>query len=244
MSSPEAARRAPESGFLFCWAGWVPWHADLVAGVSAASVRLPGDVFRIKEADPGIDQVELVGSRARGDALPQSDWDFKITTGAFAEVRQRLPGTTARLHPVVAQRDRLSAAWCYMLILAGPVKVDLTFSEPHAALPAWQVSAGTLPGIDDHFWDWMLWLAAKQQAGNVGLVATELAKLHEHLLATARRPRPAGHDRAGCGQLPGRASGLGTTAALPGAPRRRAGRQPGTAVGGRPVLARPGGEQA
>jgi predicted nucleotidyltransferase len=30
------------------------------------------------EADPGIDRGELVGSRARGDALPQSDWDFKI----------------------------------------------------------------------------------------------------------------------------------------------------------------------
>ncbi|HEY8951528.1 MAG TPA: hypothetical protein VIP78_03080, partial [Candidatus Dormibacteraeota bacterium] len=50
-------------------------------------------------------------------------------------------------------------------------------------LPAWQVTAATLPGIDDHFWDWMLWLAAKQQAGKAGLVAAELAKLHEHLLA-------------------------------------------------------------
>jgi hypothetical protein len=43
--------------------------------------------------------------------------------------------------------------------------VDLIFTEPHAVLPAWQVTAATLPGIDDHFWDWMLWLAAKQQAG-------------------------------------------------------------------------------
>ena len=119
-------------------------------------MRLPADVFRLKEADPGIGQVELVGSRARGDALPPSDWDFKITTGAFAEVRRRLPGTTARLRPVVAQWDRLSSAWCYMLILAGAVKVDLIFAEPHAALPAWQVSAGSLPGIDGHFWERML----------------------------------------------------------------------------------------
>jgi len=101
----------------------------------------------------------------------------------FAEVRQRLPALTARLRPVVAQWDRLSSAWCYMLILTGPVKVDLIFTEPHAALPAWQVTAATLPGIDDHFWDWMLWLAAKQQAGKTGLVAAELAKLHKHLLA-------------------------------------------------------------
>ncbi len=61
--------------------------------------------------------------------------------------------------------------------------MDLIFTEPHAVLPAWQVTAATLPGIDDHFWDWMLWLAAKQQAGKAGPVAAELAKLHEHLLA-------------------------------------------------------------
>jgi hypothetical protein len=79
--------------------------------------------------------------------------------------------------------------------------VDLIFTEPHAVLPAWQVTAAALPGIDDHFWDWMLWLAAKQQADKAGLVAADLAKLHEH---------------------------------LPGTPRRRAGRQPGTAVDGGP----------
>ena len=61
--------------------------------------------------------------------------------------------------------------------------MDLIFTEPHAVLPAWQVTAATLPGIDDHFWDWMLWLTAKHQAGKAGLVAAELAKLHEHLLA-------------------------------------------------------------
>jgi hypothetical protein len=37
--------------------------------------------------------------------------------------------------------------------LAGPEKVDLIFAEPHALLPAWQVTAATMPGIDDHFWD-------------------------------------------------------------------------------------------
>lgn len=158
-------------------------HPDLMADPSTASVRLPDELLRLLEADPGIDRVELAGSRARGDARPESDWDFTITTGVFAEVRQRLPATTARLHPVVAQWDRLSSTWCYMLILAGPVKVDLIFTEPHAALPAWQVTARTLPGIDDHFWDWMLWLTAKQQAGKADLVSVELARLHEHLLA-------------------------------------------------------------
>lgn len=95
-------------------------HPDPVADPSTTSVQLPEDVVRLAGADPGIDRVELVGSRARGDALPLSDWDFKITTGAFAGVRQRLPAVAARLHPVVAQWDRLSSTWCYMLILAGP----------------------------------------------------------------------------------------------------------------------------
>jgi hypothetical protein len=172
-------------------------HPDPMADPSTASVRLPDDVVRLLEADPGIDRVELAGSRARGDALPLSDWDFKITTGAFAEVQQRLPAVAARLRPVVAQWDRLSSTWCYMLILAGPQKVDLIFTEPHAALPAWQVTTDTLPGIDDHFWDWMLWLAAKQQAGQASLVAAELAKLHEHLLAPLGVPaQPAAPGQA------------------------------------------------
>jgi hypothetical protein len=61
--------------------------------------------------------------------------------------------------------------------------VDLIFTGPHAVLPAWQVTAATLPGVDGHFWDWMRWLAARQQAGQAGLLAAELAELHEHLLA-------------------------------------------------------------
>jgi hypothetical protein len=154
-----------------------------MADSSAMSVRLPDDVVRLIEADPGIDRVEPVGSRASGDSLALSDWDFKITTRAFAEVQQRLPALAAPLRPVVAQWERLSSTWCYMLILVGQAKVDLIFTEPHAVLPAWQVTAATLPGIDDHFWDWMLWLAAKEQAGKADLVAAELAKLHEHLLA-------------------------------------------------------------
>jgi hypothetical protein len=79
-----------------------------------------------------------------------------------------------------------------MLILGGPVKVDLIFAEPHAALPPWRVTADTMPGIDAHFWDWMLWLTPKQQAGKSDLVAAELAKLHQHLLAPLGvRARPA-----------------------------------------------------
>ncbi len=83
-------------------------------------------------------------------------------------MQQRLPSVAARLRPVVAQWARLSSAWCYMLILAGPVKIDLIFTEPHAVLPAWQVTAATLPSIDDHFWDWMLWLTTSDGLAECG----------------------------------------------------------------------------
>ncbi len=100
----------------------------------------------------------------------------------FDEVRGVLPELVAPLRPVVAQWDRLSRAWCYVLILGGPAKVDLIFGQPRAALPPWRAGASALRGIDDHFWDWALWLRSRQAAGRRGLVAAELGRLREHLL--------------------------------------------------------------
>jgi hypothetical protein len=163
---------------------------------AAKLVILPDAVIRALAADGRIESVELTGSRAAGTATPLSDWDFAVTTGRFDEVRRALPATVATLRPMVAQWDRLSAAWCYMLILAGPVKVDLIFSQSHRPLPPWQVSAATLPGIDDHFWDWILWLGSKEAAGRRDLVAGELGRLHRHLLDPMGIPAPP----AGLGQ--------------------------------------------
>jgi hypothetical protein len=87
-------------------------------------------------------------------------------TADFARVREAMPRLVAPLNPVVAQWDRLSRTWCYMLILAGPVKVDLVFGQPHAAQPS----------------AWTLWLRSKQLAGKRGLIEAELGKLHNHLL--------------------------------------------------------------
>jgi hypothetical protein len=70
----------------------------------------------------GIEQVALTGSRASGQARPESDWDFTISTAAFADVHDAMPQLVAPLRPVVAQWDRLSHSWCYMLILDGPTK--------------------------------------------------------------------------------------------------------------------------
>jgi hypothetical protein len=70
-----------------------------------------------------------------------------------------------------------------MLILRGPVKVDLIFpDEPHAHEPPWVPSAENLGAIDAHLWDWLLWLRPKEASGKRELVAAELEKLFVHLL--------------------------------------------------------------
>ncbi len=72
-----------------------------------AAVAFPDGVMRDLRTDPDIHDVQMVGSRASGQALPQSDWDFRIQTRSFAQVMDRLPGLVERWHPVVAQWDRL-----------------------------------------------------------------------------------------------------------------------------------------
>jgi hypothetical protein len=140
---------------------------------------------------PSIHAVELVGSRATGKPTPLSDWDFVVVTERFDEVARALPALVAELEPLAQQWDRISAYPCYMLMLAGPVKVDLIFpDEPYESLPPWSVSAETVDGIDQHFWDWILWLASKREKREDELVRRELIKMRDHLLG------PLGVDRA------------------------------------------------
>jgi hypothetical protein len=90
----------------------------------------------------------------------------------------------ARLDPLAQQWDRLSPEWCWMLILRGPAKVDLIFpDEPHANEPPWRPSRENLDAIEAHFWDWMLWLRGKEAGGKADVVASELDKVFNHLLA-------------------------------------------------------------
>ena len=153
--------------------------ADIAASIE--SVLLP---------HPAIRGVELVGSRADGSPTPLSDWDFVVVTGRFDDVARALPSLVAGLDPLAQQWDRISDYPCYMLLLSGPVKVDLIFpEEPYESLPPWTVTVETLDGIDRHFWDWILWLASKREKGQDDLVRRELLKMSEHLL------RPLGVDR-------------------------------------------------
>ncbi len=132
---------------------------------------------------PAVRDIQLVGSRAEGRAIGRSDWDFRVDASDFSTVAEALPRLLAPLDPLVEQWDRLSLEQCWMLMLRGPVKVDLIFPEvPHALEPPWQVNAATLGGIDAHFWDWVLWLRSKDARGMRDVVAAELEKLFVHLL--------------------------------------------------------------
>ena len=134
-------------------------------------------------AHPHVRGVELVGSRATGSASPLSDWDFEVETDHFDAVARALPAMVAELEPIAQQWDRISVYPCYMLMLAGPVKVDLIFpDEPFESLPPWIVTADTVDAIDQQFWDWILWLASKREKGENELVQSELVKMYDHLL--------------------------------------------------------------
>lgn len=131
-----------------------------------------------------MQSIRLLGSRAEGRSIDRSDWDFGVETNEFSSIAEALPRLLAPLEPLAQQWDRLSLHQCWMLMLRGPVKVDLIFSDvPHALEPPWTVSAATLEGIDAHFWDWVLWLSSKDARGKREVVAAELEKLFDHLLA-------------------------------------------------------------
>jgi hypothetical protein len=132
---------------------------------------------------PAISGVRLTGSRAQGTDVPLSDWDFAVDTADFGAAGAALPGLVEPLEPITRQWDRLSAHPTYMLMLRGPVKVDFLFlGRAQGRSPPWTVSAKTLPGIDAHFWDWILWIAAKAQAGKQAVVEQHLGEMHEHIL--------------------------------------------------------------
>lgn len=139
-------------------------------------------VTRALERHPAITLIRLVGSRQRGTARDLSDWDFEIDTTDFVAVARDLPALVSPLQPLAQQWDRLSRHATYMLILRGAIKVDLLFDRPHELEPPWEVSAETLPAIDSHFWDWIIWTAAKQSAGRYELTQQEFSKMSTHLL--------------------------------------------------------------
>jgi hypothetical protein len=153
-------------------------------------MELPDQIIASVAHHPAIRSIRLVGSRAEGSATEFSDWDFRVEANDFAAAAEALPHLLAPLHPLVQQWDRLSPEWCWMLIVPGPAKIDLIFpDEPHRSEPPRRPSRENLDAIEAHFWDWMLWLRGKGARGKVELIASELEKLFDHLLA----PLGVGH---------------------------------------------------
>ncbi len=154
-------------------------------------------VLPIVEALPGVVEVQLCGSRFRGDAGPFSDWDFAVLTENFETTAARLPCAIRAADPLAAQWDRLSSTACFMLIVPGPQKIDLIFEGvAHTPEPPWILTAATLPEVDAHFWDWTLWLVSKLDAGRHDVVESELNKMHEYLLEPLGVRHPASLARA------------------------------------------------
>jgi hypothetical protein len=157
------------------------------------SAELEAAVRAALAPHPAVESVELAGSRARGEETALSDWDFQIETDDFGALAEALPRLVEPLEPLSRQWDRYSPHPTYMLMLRGPLKLDLLFlGRVNDPRPPWTVSAATLPAIDDHFWDWILWLASKERAGgHEALVREQQALLHAQLLAPlgmAREP--------------------------------------------------------
>jgi hypothetical protein len=139
---------------------------------------------------PSVRRAELAGSRAAGTPTTLSDWDFAVETDDFAGLAEALPALLAPLEPLAQQWDPLGGNPTYMLMLRGPTKLDLIFfGQPMRERPAWEASAETLVPLDAHFWDWVLWLAAKRAGGHDDLVGGQLEKMHGFLL------RPLGVER-------------------------------------------------
>jgi hypothetical protein len=132
---------------------------------------------------PAITNVELAGSRSRSTDSDLSDWDFAITTSDFALVARALPSLVQPLRPIAQQWEPLGNFPAYMLMLSGPTKVEYLFldhfQEPE---PPRVPSAETLQAIDDHFWDWIWWIATKDNAGRGELVRSHWPLIFEHLL--------------------------------------------------------------
>ncbi len=147
---------------------------------------IPGPVAAIRDAVqavPGVRHVALTGSGAIGDRTPLSDWDFDVeiaddsVLGAIEEAVRPLPALAVFWDPLSARANLIA-------LLDGPTKVDVIVPDaPNPQLiTRWAVTAQSLARIDEHFWDWTLWLAAKHLRGSTQLVETQLDRMWGGLL--------------------------------------------------------------
>jgi hypothetical protein len=147
-------------------------------------VDVVATIVPLFDRHPLVQEICLVGSRARGSATDLSDWDFRLESDDLDQLVAELPALTKPLNPLAAQWDPLAHRAVFMLILEDASKVDLFPGDlTHTVEDPWQPDAANLSDIDAHFWDWAVWLAGKTVADRRDLVRTELDKLFDNLLA-------------------------------------------------------------
>jgi hypothetical protein len=168
-------------------------HHHIVPAVNMStdlSAYDPSDAIRAAvTADPLVQSVELVGSRAARTATVLSVWDYRIRSADPSAVAERLPDLVVALKPLAHLWDPLAASPVYIVVLPGAVKVDLFPGSPPGP-SGWRTRPATLGKIDHHFWDWNLWLGSKRLRGQDELVSAELTKMWEHLLRPLGAARP------------------------------------------------------
>jgi hypothetical protein len=145
------------------------------------------------EAHPAVTAVRLTGSRAEGGAHELSDWDLYVRTDDFDRVAGDLPALLEPFSPLVCFWDPYADHDALMTILPGPTKVDICFFDrPREYGPAYEVTAETLPAIDGHFWDWILWTEQKRVGGKDDQVRESLEVMYEKMLGPMGAARPPG----------------------------------------------------
>jgi hypothetical protein len=162
-----------------------------------------------------VTSVTLGGSRERGRATALSDWDLYLA-GDPETMMVQVPEVIASFGPLAAFWEPLAEEAGYMVVMDGPTKVDVFPTGGRRRIqPPWVLSAETLVQIDGHFWDWSLWLGGKSLRGERELVADELVKMHDFLLApigVAAAPTTLGEALAL--YLPARASAMNALGAF------------------------------
>jgi hypothetical protein len=108
-----------------------------------------------------------------------------VHTSSFEDAAVGVIRAAATLDPppLAVFFDPLGTRPNLTVLLDGPVKVDLIFPDvPFEPAEPWGVSADTLPKVDAHFWDWILWLAAKRARGLDDFVEFSLEDVHRFVL--------------------------------------------------------------
>jgi hypothetical protein len=158
-------------------------HGRTISRVMPANTPdIVRSVWQALDASSAISDVSLGGSRAKGSPTQLSDWDLYLT-GEPLTAMAELPRLIAPLRPLAAFWEPLSEQAGYMMVMDGPVKIDLFPTGGRRSLqPPWELRTTTLGAIDEHFWDWILWLGSKALRHQAGLVSAELGKMQWFLL--------------------------------------------------------------